>query len=105
MSQKHTFQQPDSALPQVVPENQLELSYRDQAPLETTPHQPSYGAYYGNNLPVSVDSFPSKVKGGDLILGLRKPTFFLSLSLIAIVIMGAVGGGVGGSIAVENARK
>jgi hypothetical protein len=38
------------------------------------------------------------------ILGLRRQTFWLSLILIAVVIATAVGGGVGGSLAVRNAK-
>jgi hypothetical protein len=39
------------------------------------------------------------------ILGLRRPTFFLSLALAFVIIAAAIGGGVGGSMAVENAKK
>ena len=39
------------------------------------------------------------------ILGLRHPTFWLLLILIAVVIIAAVGGGVGGSLAVKNAKS
>jgi len=39
------------------------------------------------------------------IFGVRRTTFFLSLALAIVIIAAAVGGGVGGSMAVENARK
>ncbi|KAI1815818.1 hypothetical protein GGS20DRAFT_584112 [Poronia punctata] len=39
------------------------------------------------------------------ILGLRRPTFFLSVALAIVIIAAAVGGGVGGSMAVENAKN
>jgi hypothetical protein len=45
---------------------------------------------------------PSK---GSTILGLRRPTFWISLILLVVVIIAAVGGGVGGSLAVKNAKS
>jgi hypothetical protein len=42
---------------------------------------------------------------GRTIFGLRRSTFWLCLVLIAVVIIAAVGGGVGGSIAVKNAKS
>ena len=38
------------------------------------------------------------------ILGLRRQTFWLILILIAVVVTAAVAGGVGGSLAVQNAK-
>ena len=38
------------------------------------------------------------------ICGLRRATFWLVLLLIFVIIVAAVGGGVGGSIAVKNAK-
>lgn len=45
---------------------------------------------------------PSK---GPVTLGLRRPTFWLLLVLIAVIIIAAVGGGVGGSLAVQDAKS
>ena len=39
-----------------------------------------------------------------LILGMRKPTFFLSLALAIVVLLAAVIGGVVGSMAVKSAQ-
>ncbi len=39
------------------------------------------------------------------ILGLRRTTFVLSVLLVAVAIIAAVGGGVGGSLAVQNAKN
>jgi hypothetical protein len=39
------------------------------------------------------------------ILGLRKVTFILSVSLAVVVILAAVGGGLGGALAAQNAKK
>lgn len=39
------------------------------------------------------------------ICGLRRPTFFLTVALLAVIVIAAVGGGVGGSLAVKNAKR
>jgi hypothetical protein len=39
------------------------------------------------------------------IFGVRRATFFLSLALVFVIIAAAVGGGVGGSLAVQNAKR
>ena len=39
------------------------------------------------------------------LCGLRIPTFFLALALAILIVLAAVGGGVGGSIAARNAAK
>lgn len=39
------------------------------------------------------------------VCGLRRSTFFLAVALLAVIVMAAVGGGVGGSIAVMKAKK
>ncbi|KAI3332493.1 hypothetical protein HD806DRAFT_480764 [Xylariaceae sp. AK1471] len=39
------------------------------------------------------------------IFGVRRATFFLSLALVIVILVAAVGGGVGGSVAVQNARS
>ena len=53
---------------------------------------------------------PPKVSQGKTqrkttISGLRKPTFWLALALAVVIIVAAVGGGVGGSHAVKNALQ
>jgi len=128
------YQQPDSALPQVVSDSQKEISYQSQAPLEPTPQQPDFYDQpfpdravptpqyhqeqpfqqqpfdkhynsYNTSPPVPPEIAHSKEDKQNKLLGLRKPTFFLSLALVCMVIVAAIAGGVGGSIAVENARK
>lgn len=39
------------------------------------------------------------------IWGLRRSTFFLTVALLAVIVIAAVGGGVGGFIAVQNAKR
>jgi hypothetical protein len=39
------------------------------------------------------------------IVGLRRPTFWLCLTLIAVAVIAGVSGGVGGSLAVQNAKS
>ncbi len=39
------------------------------------------------------------------IIGLRRTTFVLSVLLVAVIIIAAVGGGVGGSLAVQSAKN
>ena len=39
------------------------------------------------------------------VCGMRPVTFFLVLALIFTIVVAAVGGGVGGSMAVENAKR
>ena len=39
------------------------------------------------------------------IWGLRRSTFFLTVALLAVIVVAAIGGGVGGSIAVKNAKR
>ncbi|KAK0744321.1 hypothetical protein B0T21DRAFT_380643 [Apiosordaria backusii] len=40
-----------------------------------------------------------------MIWGLRRPTFWLSLALAVVILVGVVGGGVAGTVAVDNARR
>lgn len=39
------------------------------------------------------------------ICGLRKTTFFLALALLLVILAAGIGGGVGGTMAVNNAKK
>lgn len=39
------------------------------------------------------------------IFGLRPTTFFLILALVLVILAAGIGGGVGGTIAVKNAKK
>jgi hypothetical protein len=80
------------------PAQQYQQSYHPvDSGLEVAPQQqPAYGHYH----PHQGQEGPPQT-----ILGLRRTTFFLSLALVAVIIIAAVGGGVGGSLAVQNARK
>ncbi|KAI8180908.1 hypothetical protein K4K54_007937 [Colletotrichum sp. SAR 10_86] len=42
---------------------------------------------------------------GRRICGLHRSTFYLALVFAVVIIMGSVGGGVGGSLAVKNAQR
>ena len=64
-----------------------------QSGLEVAPQQTP--AYY---------QYPPQ-QGERTIFGLRRTTFFLSVALAVVIIAAAVGGGVGGTLAVQNARK
>ena len=81
----------NSALPQVAFGEGIEVSH-------SYPHQqkPQHAG-------VQALSSPQPTKSPN-ILGLRRQTFWLSLILIAVVVTAAVGGGVGGYFAVQNAK-
>jgi hypothetical protein len=72
-------------------------------PYQTQPHpqpqaQPQYNELAApSHLPLQ----PTKDKK---ILGLRRSIFWLSAVLLLVIIAAAVGGGVGGSLAVKNAK-
>jgi hypothetical protein len=75
--------------------------YKDYTPMPQTPNQK--GAY---SPPVLVS--PEDVKGGKserTVMGLRGTTFCLLLALIFVILAAGIGGGVGGTLAVNNARK
>lgn len=48
---------------------------------------------------------PTASKRAGTYCGLPRSTLFLGLTLIIVIIAAAIGGGVGGSLAVRNARK
>lgn len=60
-------------------------------------------AYYAPTTPETYSSMP--VEKERTICGLRPVTFVLSVLLAAVVVIAAVGGGVGGSLAVQKARE
>lgn len=39
------------------------------------------------------------------ICGLPPPTFFLAAALILVIMLAGIGGGVGGTLAIDNAKK
>ncbi|KAI0159561.1 hypothetical protein GGR57DRAFT_499888 [Xylariaceae sp. FL1272] len=69
------------------------------AGLEVAPNQtkPTYAFNCSERDPEDTPARP--------ILGLRRPTFFLSLALIVVILAAAIGAGVGGSVAANNAKK
>ncbi|KAK0615589.1 hypothetical protein B0T17DRAFT_510177 [Bombardia bombarda] len=74
--------------------------YRPLSAKSTKPIQTSENPYAsGPFRPVVV---PNKKT---TILGLRPPTFILSVLLALVVVIAAIGGGVGASVAVANAKK
>jgi hypothetical protein len=81
-----------SPLPQVAYSDGPEV-------LESYPHQAQAYPDYEPTL-----SAPRQHEDS-MILGLRRPTFWLCLILIAVVVIAGVGGGVGGSLAVQNAKS
>lgn len=50
----------------------------------------------------NVSSLPQYPQQPRLICGLRRTTFWLLVALAALIVVGAVGGGVGGSIAAKK---
>ena len=92
-------------VPYVVPqyESGLEVvpSTKDPA-LTTTLYAPSEypptdtGTYY------NASSLPQGSQQPRLICGLRRTTFWLLVVLATLIVVGAVGGGVGGSIAAKK---
>jgi hypothetical protein len=99
-----------SNLPEVaVSPSGLEFDHAASAPVlhYAAPHHyteqqqplPSKGEY------LAVGSDDKNVpKSPPTICGVRRSTFWLAVILAIVVIAAAVGGGVGGSIAVQNAR-
>jgi hypothetical protein len=61
-------------------------------------HKPEPDAYAHWQAPAAVEKEPK-------ILGLRRTTFTLATALVLVIIVAAVGGGVGGSMAVQNAKR
>ena len=73
---------------------------------------------HGNDLPEvfhapsQVKSYASALKKGfahwlaayPMICGLRRTTFWLLILLAIVIVAAAVGGGIGGSLAVQNAK-
>ena len=55
--------------------------------------------------PPQWDPYHHGQAGPATICGLRRSTFFLALALLMVIIAAAVGGGVGGSLAVQNAKQ
>lgn len=83
--------------PEVVPYSNLEHYNQDHS---------TYSNYQNNNkstapLTDSTPYVPKKRK----IAGLAPTTFWLLIALAVVTIAAAVGGGVGGSMAVANAKK
>lgn len=77
-----------------------------QAPEVVPSHEPPQ-VYYGNKEGdyLHHGAAQSAARPGKRIMGLRKTTFWLLFALLVVVILAAVGGGVGGSLAVKNAKK
>ena len=63
---------------------------------------PSYSSHEPIKPPAVVHAgqYPPEKK----ILGMRRPTFLLCAVLIFVIVAAAIGGGVGGSMAVANAK-
>ena len=62
---------------------------------------------HGQLLPQSGWSSPGleKPTPKSRICGLRRSTFFLTVALLTVIVIAAVGGGVGGAIAAKNANR
>lgn len=79
--------------------------YKDYTPMPQINDQK--GAY----IPTEVTSVEGKdasdgnEKSGRTVLGMRNSTFCLLLALILVTLIAAIGGGVGGTMAVNNAKK
>jgi hypothetical protein len=88
---------PDHAMSQVSQPSSPQMMYSDG---------PEVFQSYPEQLPPQVaHSHPAtQPEEAPRIFGLRRQTFWLVLILLAVVIVAAVGGGVGGSIAVQNAK-
>lgn len=76
--------------------------YGDYSPMPQSPHQK--GAYTASASPTGNGDYKDE-KPERTILGMRGATFCLFLALIFVIVAAGVGGGVGGTLAVNNARK
>ncbi|CZS89596.1 uncharacterized protein RCO7_02513 [Rhynchosporium graminicola] len=96
-SSPEVFTPPHSDL-EVSPPGQHQVTvadkfYADQPPQSAVP--PNY--YYA--------SPESDARKQRTICGVRPATFFLSLALVVVTLVAAIGGGVGGTMAVNNAKS
>ncbi|KAK1487095.1 hypothetical protein CTAM01_11866 [Colletotrichum tamarilloi] len=76
------------------------ISHKQVVPEQPRQHESSY---YAPTTPETYSSIP--VKKERTICGLRPATFVLSVLLATVIVIAAVGGGVGGSLAVQKARE
>ncbi|KAL2062869.1 hypothetical protein VTL71DRAFT_5941 [Oculimacula yallundae] len=88
-----------------APHSDLEVSQSGQ-------HQVTMGDKFHADQPQSAVPpqyyYPSPeqdVRKERTILGVRPATFFLSLALVVVILVAAIGGGVGGTMAVNNAKS
>jgi hypothetical protein len=88
---------PDPAMSQVSQPSSPHMMYSDGPEV--------FQSYPEQLRPQNAPSYPAtQPEEAPRIFGLRHQTFWLVLILLAVVIVAAVGGGVGGSIAVQNAK-
>lgn len=79
-----------------APSPRYDIQYQYADPNQSFPHKADYAPSGNGDRGVPQDS--------PLICGVRKSTFWLATILAIVVVAAAVGGGVGGSIAVSNAK-
>ncbi|KAG4438079.1 hypothetical protein IFR05_006445 [Cadophora sp. M221] len=73
------------------------------SPQPTSPHPPPPAPYpYPYPYPYPPPTSPSQEK---TICGVRRPTFWLSLILIFVIIASGIGGGLGGTLAVRDIKR
>ncbi|KAG7045093.1 hypothetical protein JMJ77_0009181 [Colletotrichum scovillei] len=75
------------------------ISHKQVVPEQPRQHESSY---YAPTTPETYSSIP--VEKERTICGLRPATFVLSVLLATVIVIAAVGGGVGGSLAVQKAK-
>jgi hypothetical protein len=75
--------------------------YGDYSPMPQSPNQK--GAYAPTVLEGPEDH--KNMRSEKTILGMRGATFCLFLALVFVILAAGVGGGVGGTLAVNNAKK
>jgi hypothetical protein len=90
-----------------------QMAQQQQAYMAQQPPMTEY--YYGPGMkaftPVGTQYAPSTVPPPNeppaekTIMGMRRTTFILAVLLALVIVIAAVGGGVGGTLAVQNAKK
>lgn len=84
------------ASPEVYRHSDLEV-----APQHTVLHKP-----YREAVPNYGQQFPNQAPRKErTVWGIRMTTFFLTLALILVILATGIGGGVGGTMAANNAKK
>ena len=79
--------------------------YGDYTPMPQSPQQKAAAYMHPTVLESSTAGSFKSEKTGRTVCGMRGVTFCLLLALIFVILAAGIGGGVGGTLAVNNARK